>query len=723
MTLASTLFRHDISLMPQLRPLLGTVLLWIATTPHSQAAPVKVGHVSLELVSEMESIRPGQPFSVALRFQTDPSWHINWRNPGDAGLPPSVKWELPPGFEAGELQWPLPERLVVPPLASYGYEGTVLLITEITPPDVLHGDVNIAAHVDWLVCSDVCIPGYATVELALPATDSTPQVDPAHAFEFTDTRFRLPITAPDWIVSARLTDESIHLDITPPAWWQGDLGEVFYLPYASDQIAHNGIQTLKKTESSFELTIPRATNNPVAPSHIAGLLVSSTGWRGEGSERGLDIDIVPGEAKGSGAAGQSNALWAPLLFAFLGGMILNLMPCVLPVLSIKVLSLVQAAGSSHRAPVSHSLLYTAGILVSFWILAGLLLALRGAGEALGWGFQLQAPLFVLAMAGVFFLLGLSLMGVFEVGTSWMGLGSGSSRTDGLGTFNSGILAVVVATPCTAPFMGSALGFALTQPAYVALLVFTALGLGLALPYVVLASSPALLRFVPRPGPWMETLKQVLGFLLFATVIWLAWVLGNQAGPQAVAVLLSMLLILAIAAWIWGRFGALSQSDRSRRLAKVAGAALLILAAAWGARGVTLFGATPQSAAESELWQPFHESELERLVNSGVPVLVDFTADWCLSCKVNEQVALSSEDVQERVRELGIVLMKADWTLRNEDITKALAKFGRSSVPLYVLYAGTGPDQFRTLPEILTPGIVLDAFETLDHKTPTTGGTK
>ncbi len=710
---------------PTRTALLATLVCLVLPAWHAAGAEVRDGHVALELVSEVQSIRPGQPFSVALRFRMDPGWHINWRNAGDAGLPPTVTWDLPDGFKAGDLQWPVPERLVVDPLASYGYEGSVLLPVEIVPPDNVLGEVTLKAAVDWLVCSHVCIPGAGRVELVLPVSTGSPELDRRWDAEFIDTRFQLPITAPDWIVGAELLPGSIQFTITPPAWWQGELGEVFFLPYASDVISHSGAQTFSTQGKDFRLEVPRATNNPVAPKRLAGLLVSSIGWRGEGSEQSLQIEVVPCEPGASGAAttGGQGSILVPLVFAFLGGMILNLMPCVLPVLSIKVLSLVQAAGDGQRASLSHSLLYTAGILVSFWSLAGLLLALRGAGEALGWGFQLQSPLFVLAMAGVFFLLGLSLLGVFEVGTSWMGVGAGAAGRGGaFGTFTSGILAVVVATPCTAPFMGSALGYALTQPAHLSLLIFTALGLGLALPYVVLASSPALLKFVPRPGAWMETLKQAFGFLLLATVVWLAWVLGNQSGPQAIAVLMSVLLLLAIASWIWGRWGALSRSEGSRRAARVAGALLLLAAATWGARGVTLFGATPSNAADSETWVRYDEGELSRLVAQGTPVLLDFTADWCLSCKVNEQVALGSEAVLERVREQGVVLMKADWTLRSAEITRALSNFGRSSVPLYVLYSGHGVDRYVTLPEILTPGIVLEALDQLQNDSPTnTGG--
>ena len=697
--------------------LVAACCLVLAHGSRARSEPARDGRVAVELISEVLTLRPGQPTWLALRFQMDPGWHINWRNAGDAGLAPVIQWQLPPGFQTGEIQWPLPERLVVKPLASYGYEGTVLLPVEIKPAALAAGEVTLRAHVDWLACQDVCLPGNADVELSIPVVDSAPQLDRRWDVEFADARFHLPLGSSDWTVDAGLSDSSIAISVEPPAWWQGDLGEIFFLPYASDVIQHAAAQTVTRDGDRYTVRVPRATNNPVAPKRIRGILVSSSGWRGEGSEQALEVDVAFGATTAGAATSSAStaAPWGPLLFAFLGGLILNLMPCVLPVLSIKVLSLVQSAGQSNKTALAHGLLYTAGVLASFWVLAGLLLALRGAGEALGWGFQLQSPVFVVAMAGVFFLLGLSLFGVFEIGTSIAGLGAGASgRSGALGAFSSGILAVIVATPCTAPFMGSALGYALTQPALLSLLVFTALGIGLALPYVLLASSPRLLRYVPKPGAWMETLKQFLGFLLMATVVWMAWVLGNQAGPQAVAVMLSMLLLLALAAWIWGRWGAPSRGERSRRWAFVTGALLLVFAAGWGMQGVTLFGATQAGADPGDTtWSPYDEAELARRVAEGTPVLVDFTADWCLSCKVNEQVALSSSVVQKRMQELGVVLMKADWTLRSEAITHALAKFGRTSVPLYVLYTGGGADQFVTLPEILTPGIVIDALNQLD----------
>jgi thiol:disulfide interchange protein DsbD len=672
--------------------------------------------VNVSLISEGLSIQAGRPFWVGIRFDIEDHWHINWRNAGDAGLPPVITWDLPAGFHAGEIQWPVPQRLVVEPLVSYGYEGTVVFPVEITPPVEASGVARLHAVVDWLVCKDVCVPGGGEVELSLPVQKEPPAVDGRWTNLFSDTRFSLPLEQSDWQIAAVLDEETLTLHLSPPDWWEDELGEVFFLPHASDLMNNAAPQILEVDERSYTLEVTRALNNPGDPERVAGILVSSSGWRGSGSEAALAFDVVTGEstAESSAASRVDTAIWRPLLFALLGGIILNLMPCVLPVLSIKVMGLCQQAGESKSSALSHGVLYTVGVVVSFWILAGSLIVLRAAGEQLGWGFQLQSPAFVVIVAGLFFLLGLSLFGVFEIGASLIGLGS-RSGSGAFGAFNSGILAVIVATPCTAPFMGSALGYALTQPVVQSLLVFTALGIGLALPYLILTASPALLRFVPRPGAWMETLKQFMGFLLMATVVWLAWVLGNQAGAQAIAVLLSMLLVLAIAAWIWGRWGTPTHSGRTRVLASVAALALATMSVGWGMKGITLFGTTAEAASDSDTgWEPYSQERLEELVTSGRRVLVDFTADWCLSCQVNERVALASEAVEKRFRELDVTLLKADWTLRDEKIATALAGFGRNSVPLYVLYSGRAGDDPVILPAILTPGIVLEALDGLEN---------
>ena len=431
----------------------------------------------------------------------------------------------------------------------------------------------------------------------------------------------------------------------------------------------------------------------------------------------MEVDIPIG----SGAEAMSLfTLLRAVLFAFIGGMILNLMPCVLPVLSLKILGFVQKAGENPRSVMMHGLIFTAGVLVSFWVLAGALLALRAGGEQLGWGFQLQSPEFVLILAGFMFLFGLNMLGVFEIGTSLTAVGGVASGGGWMGSFINGVTATLVATPCTAPFMGSALGFSLSQPPLVSLLIFTSLGLGMAFPYVLLSASPRLLKFLPRPGAWMETLKQVMGFFLLATVIWLAWVFSLQVGSFATVVLLGTLFFLGIAGWIYGRWATIVQSTGVRRTAQVASLLFIV-----GGLAIGLFGAqssTPTQATSSTTdgstdgisWQEFSPEKVKSARDSGKLVFVDFTAAWCLSCQVNEKIAFSNDDVIRRFSELNIVPLKADWTSRDPVITQALAQFGRNSVPLYVFYSGTSKDAPAVLPEILTPGIVLEALKNIKN---------
>jgi len=403
------------------------------------------------------------------------------------------------------------------------------------------------------------------------------------------------------------------------------------------------------------------------------------------------------------------------VFAFLGGLILNLMPCVLPVLALKVLSLTRHGAGDRRSGLAQGLWFTAGVLVSFWLLAGLLLLLRAVGEHLGWGFQLQSPGFVILSAALFVVIALNLFGLFEVGGSLTGIGGAAALAAGrkgaaLASFGGGALAVVVATPCTAPFMGSALGVALVQPPFVALLIFTALGLGMAFPYLVLAANPAWLRFVPKPGGWMESFKQALGFPLLATALWLAWVYGNQAGLDAAVLLLFVLLAIALAGWIYGRWTSPARTPAIRAVATV----LAFLIAGASLSFILTRKVQPPSAAEAAgAWEKFSPEKVEALRAAGKPVFVDFTAAWCLSCQVNQRTALDVPEVDAAFRRLGVTRMKADWTSSDPVVTAALAAFNRQSVPLYVLYAPGQPP--RLLPEILTPGVVLKALDGLEKK--------
>jgi thiol:disulfide interchange protein DsbD len=403
-------------------------------------------------------------------------------------------------------------------------------------------------------------------------------------------------------------------------------------------------------------------------------------------------------------------LAAALGAAFAGGLILNLMPCVLPVLSLKVMSFVRHGGESRLGALRHGLAFALGVLVFFWILAGALLALRASGQQIGWGFQLQSPPFVVVLSGLFLLVALNLFGVFEVGQSLTAMANLTTKTNGLSSsFWSGALATIVATPCTAPFMGSALGFALGQPAWSTLLVFSVLGLGMAAPYLLLSASPPLLKLLPRPGRWMEALKQAMGFPMLGTVVFLVWVFGRQTGMTAMTWLLAALLLIAAGAWLYGR-GRLPQNSPRWRLGLLTSAAALVsfgfllgLAQAQASPAVT-------EARRTDRWEPYSERRLAELRAAGTPVFVDFTADWCLTCQVNERVALQHPAVQERLERAGVAMMKADWTLRDERVTQALAGHGRQGVPLYVLYGKVQDAPPRLLPEVLTPGLVLRALD-------------
>jgi thiol:disulfide interchange protein len=407
------------------------------------------------------------------------------------------------------------------------------------------------------------------------------------------------------------------------------------------------------------------------------------------------------------------SIFAAILFAFLGGIILNLMPCVLPVLSLKIMGFIQQAGEDKSKTRKHGLAFTIGVVFSFLVLAGFLIALRAGGQYLGWGFQLQSPTFIVILSILLFLFGLSLFGVFEIGTSLTSSEQYIKSSGYTGSFLSGVLATIVATPCTAPFMGTALGFAISQPVYVSLLVFTFLGLGMALPYVVLTSSPKLLKFVPKPGAWMETLKQFMGFLLMATVLWLLWVLSLQTGAEGVLFLLLSFIIASIGGWIYGRWGNITKKLSVRRTAQLISILIIIGALFFSLSNIETKAITNSSSiSQGKIkWEAYSPGKVEDAVKEGKPVFVDFTAAWCLSCQVNEKVAFGSDEVQQEFVDKNILALKGDWTNSDPVITKALESFGRNSVPLYVIYSKDKKPLL--LPEILTPGIVLDALKNLD----------
>ena len=671
-----------------------------------------------ELLLEKPFVAPGESFDVALRLRMKDGWHTYWKHPGDSGEPTDISWKLPPGFTAGEIQWPYPQKISLAPLTTYGYEGEVMLLV----PFKAAGDAKpgttarVTADAYWMVCEKVCIPEEVTLALDIPiGAGPVAPAEPA-ASAFASTRAKLPIPATDWKITASEEGKEFVLRIDPPQGVALD-GNVQFFAASGPLIEYSAPQTTSVDGEVVTMRLVRSSYLTGTPKRLNGILLAAKGGRG-GAPAAFEFDVpfsAPTAAASPGnAAAATTAVPPTLLFAlalaFAGGVILNLMPCVFPVVSLKILSFVQSAGEDPRRVRAHGLTFAAGVLVAFWALAGLLLALRAAGEEIGWGFQLQSPGFVAAMAFLLFGLGLSLAGVVEIGTSLTRLGGAAGGSGYRSSFMNGALATVVATPCTAPFMGAALGFAMTQSAGTSMLIFTALGAGMAAPYVALSAWPALLRFLPRPGAWMVRFRHLTAFPLFATVAWLVWVFGHQTGIDGVLRLLLGLTLLALGLWIWGQWVTLSAAERTKWAARTAAAGFIVAGLVLAATSAPTATAAPSSkAAEGIAWEVYSEERVAEHRAAGRPVFIDFTAAWCLTCKVNERVAFSSNEVQQLVKARNIAMLKADWTSKDPAITRALAGFGRSGVPLYVLYEAGPAAQPRLLPEILSPGILLNAF--------------
>jgi len=687
----------------------------------AQAAPVRTPNVEAELVSAATSAAPGAPATVALRLKMREGWHTYWQNPGDSGLPTTIEWKLPAGVTAGPIQWPAPNALPAGPLVNYGYEGEVYLPTTLTvAPGVKAGrDLAVAARAEWLVCKETCIPEGADLNLALPVKPGA-QPHPKWGAPLAATLASLPKPLAKWTVEARGDGQQVQLALTPPDG-AADPGVLRFFPFQEGRIEASSPQTVSRDGAAYVLALPVAYQLAPGFTRVAGV-ISAAGGIGDAKAATIDVPLAgavvagpkPVDAKAptlvitSSAPGASMTLLLALVLAFVGGAVLNLMPCVLPVLSIKVLGFAE----HHDSPSTmrrEGLAYGAGVLATFVGLALALIAFRTAGEQLGWGFQLQSPLFVSLLALLFFVMGLNLSGVFEFGNVAPSSVRGwTSRNRTLDAFGTGVLAVVVASPCTAPFMGAALGFALAQPASETVAVFLALGVGMALPYVLLAWFPAWRRALPRPGAWMVRFKQLLAFPLYATVAWLAWVLGTQIDVDAVLRLAIALIAVALALWSWHAW----------RLGGRRGWQVVALAALVGAVLVARPLASPPpadaspakaSASATGPWRAYTPDGLATLAASG-PVFVDFTAAWCVTCQVNKRLVLNDPAVLEALAAKKVTLVRADWTRRDPDITRALAALGRNGVPVYALYRpGREP---LLLPEVLTARTVADALATL-----------
>ena len=708
---------------------LVAVMALAAAPTLALGAPVKTDHVEAELVSAQSAVVPGQPATVALRLKIEDGWHTYWKNPGDSGLPTTLAWKLPPGFAASDIAWPPPRALPVGPLVNHGFEGEVLHLVTITPPaDAKPGsDATLAARADWLVCKETCIPDGADLSLTLPVA-TTAATDAAWGSRIEAARAALPRALDGWTTSARGDGDRIVLTLTPPAG-AADPGALHFFADADARIEPSGAQSLARGDGgAYALTLPVSSALAGDFKRLTGVVTADKGFSaGGGTVKAATIDaplagaVVAGpkpkldagptldvNARAAPSAGGTTFV-AALALAFLGGMILNLMPCVFPVLSLKALSLAGPGHSDGPSMRVGALAFAAGVMATFVALAALLLALRAAGEQVGWGFQLQSPGVVTALAVLFFVLALNLSGVFEFGALWTGSGRALPNPHA-DAFLSGVLAVVIASPCTAPFMGAALGYALTAPAAATLAVFAVLGAGMALPFALLSWFPAWRRVLPRPGPWMARLKQVLAFPLYATVAWLVWVLGAQVDNDAVVRLLITLVVVAFALWAWRAFrGGASGGFRVAALLAVAGAVALAWPLLRGDAAASAASA-PKSGASETAWQPWSPARVADLSRDGVPVFVDFTAAWCVTCQVNKRLVLNDASVRAAFAQRNVALVRADWTRRDPAITQALARLGRNGVPVYVLYRpGREP---LVLPEVLSKGIVEDALAAL-----------
>jgi thiol:disulfide interchange protein len=690
-------------------------------------------HVHVELLVPGNNLYRGDPVNDAgLYFKLEPGWHIYWMNPGDAGEAPHAQWTLPRGITAGAMQFPAPKRLPLGPLMDFGYENEVLFPLKLHVADsVAAGPVTLHAKVSWLVCQATCIPGKAELEVErnvasgpgsqayVPAPlfkrflDLIPKALPTGykaAFEPSKDGFQLSVETGQKETEASFfpEDQGILDNPAPQELTPAKKGLILNLKKDANLSAKpttlKGVLELSGGRA-FELAAPPGT---LKLGELFPAVVSPAGPSANASvgEKGASGTSIP--AQGSESPSAIPALLKITGLAFLGGLLLNLMPCVFPVLFLKGLALVRSGSEERRTLRAHGFVYAAGILVSFWVLVGALLGLRAAGATLGWGFQFQSPVFLELMAGLLFFLGLSLAGQFEIGLTLTSAGGSLAAKQGYtGSFFTGVLAVIVATPCTAPFMGVAIGYALAQPAAITFAVFTALAVGLAAPYVALTLQPAWTRWLPKPGVWMDVLKQAVSIPIFITVIGLAWVLAQAYGANILAALLGSFLLLAMAGWFLGRWPA------KRWATTVAAVFVLVVIAIsfWAPRKLAVASEAVHAPDTHGTWQPWSAEAVSRSLAAGQPVFVDFTAKWCLSCQVNERVALSQLEVERAFQERNVVLMKADWTQHDDAITQALTKLDRSGVPAYALYT-PGQSSPQMLPEVLTPGILTDALAKL-----------
>ena len=699
-------------------------------------------HISVKLIADQDSITPGSSFTLGVIFDPEPGWHIYWKNPGDSGLAPRFAWESSGGIAVAPPQWPYPQRITVGPLVNYGYDKVAIPFpATLSAPPPHATSTSVMLSLQYLVCKDECLPGEAQLELQIPISKTAA---PPGQYErlFAEAQTKVPTQLDRVSIAVEEQQDRIILALIPfesrffPA-------AVTFFPEDSRIISNSAPQEVSLDGGALRISLKRDSNRREPIRRVRGVLVSRQGWSESGEPKAISIDTNPDDdgtstpQRGSpnGAqltaysGGENIGLFAALFFAILGGLILNVMPCVFPVLSIKMLGFIEQAGSEPRKIKMHGLAFSAGVIISFWVFAAILLILRAGGEQLGWGFQLQSPAFVALM--IFVLLGLGLLFLTDLalGNSLQQIaGKARLSTTYAGSFANGALATAVATPCTGPFMGSALAATLTLPATANFLIFTALGVGMSLPYLLIAYKPHLLQRLPRPGVWMESFKQFMAFPLFASVVWLTRVFARQMGLEVpgldlVTNLLWGVFSIGFGVWIFIQARSLSLSLAQRAL-RLIGSLVIIIGTIIGLPSASEIEGTrsracianetttPEPDAHGLIWEPYSEQRLATLLAQGRSVYLDFTAEWCITCQVNERIVFSSSEVRALIVKKNVALMRGDWTTKSPSITAALRRYGRNGVPLNVIIKQGKADSAVVLPNILTPGTVTAELERL-----------
>ena len=700
--------------------LLTTVLLLFALSPGGSANPIRSDHIEVELIAETVSVQPGTAFWVALRLNTDEHWHTYWRNPGDSGLATTIEWQLPAGASVSGIHWPYPQRFSVQNIASFGYGSEGFLMAAIRPPSYWPGGDTfpITARASWLVCNDICIPGRAELSLNLPITTAPPALDLRWRNAFKSARARIPIVDGQWQTAFTEQDGQVYLQIEARRPVFAAAKSIEFFPGARNVVANSAQPELIWDNDILRLKQARSAEWEAMPARLGGVVVVTTATKATAYRISAapGLEVVPAlfdkTAQTHGPSTQDLLIMG--LLAMAGGLLLNLMPCVFPVISLKAISLVETVHNSHHAQRMHGVAYTLGAMVFFTLVAGVLILLRASGSTIGWGFQLQSPWFVALLAYLLFVLGLSFSGFLELGSRFMGIGDSlASRPDHVGSFFTGALAAVVASPCTAPFMGTAIAFALAQPSLSTLVVFAALGFGMALPFLLIAFIPPLANVLPKPGAWMMIFKQMMAFPLYLTAVWLLWVLGRQTSATGMAAVLVGMVLLMFGLWTWQ----LRQKAKGRWHDVCVGITVATLLATFLiVQSPLLTASKPGTLRPADhtggglAWQPYDAEQLAKLRAEATPVFVNMTADWCISCIANERVSLSFPTVKQAFKDNNIVPMKGDWTNRDPEITRVLERFGRNGVPLYVFYPASSNAEPIVLAQLLTPMYLLDVIK-------------